>query len=90
MWQLAAAFAAQLAFFLYNLWCTVRQERNCHLLLCLNIMGIFLAINYDLWLYSMDSFDTLKLSYLYMTLESIIPGAIGIAGCLLISRRQKR
>ena len=89
-WQLAAAFAAQLAFFLYNLWCTVRQERNCHLLLCLNITGIFLAINYDLWLYFMASFDTLKLSYLYMTLESIIPGAIGITGCLLISRRQKR
>lgn len=88
--QLAVAFTAQIAFFLYNLWCVLKGDRRCRWLLCLNIMGIFLTINYDLLMYRMDNYDILKLAYLYSTLESVVPGILGITASLLISRRQEK
>ncbi len=88
--QMAVLFTAQIAFFLYNLGCLIKQKRNCRWLLCLNITGIFLTVNYDLWLYYMDSFETLKRAIIRNTLESVIPGVLGIAVCLVISGVQRR
>lgn len=85
-WQMIAAFVAQIAFFLYNLWCIIKQDKNCNWLLCLNMTGIFLTINYDLWMKTMDSFETLMKSILINTLEIAVPGLIGVAASFLISR----
>lgn len=87
--QLAVLFTAQIAFFLYNLGCIIKQKRNCRWLLCLNITGIFLTVNYDLWLYYMDSYETLKQAIMRITLESVIPGVLGIIVSLALTRRQK-
>lgn len=87
--QMAVLFTAQIAFFLYNLGCIIKQKRNCRWLLCLNITGIFLTINYDLWMYYMDSYETLRLAINRITLESLIPGVLGIIVSLALTRRQK-
>lgn len=87
--QMAVLFTAQIAFFLYNLGCIIKQKQNCSWLLCLNITGIFLMVNYDLWLYYMDSYETLRLAINRITLESVIPGVLGIIVSLALARRQK-
>lgn len=84
--QIMAAFAAQIAFFLYNLWCIIKRDKNCNWLLCLNMTGIFLTINYDLWMKSMDSFETMRKSIFTDTLEIAIPGLIGVGASFLVSR----
>lgn len=88
-WQLAAAFFAQIAFFIYNLWCIFRHDQNCSWLLCLNVSGIFLAMNYDLGLYCMDTWETLMPAYRDNTLTAAVPGVLGIIASLLISRKRK-
>ena len=53
--------------------------------------GIFLTINYDLWMKGMDSVETMWHSIFTDTLEIAIPGLIGVAASFLISRHvQKR
>ncbi len=89
--QIIAAFVAQILFFIYNLWCVIRRDKNCSWLLCLNMTGIFLTINYDLWMKGMDSVETMWHSIFTDTLEIAIPGLIGVAASFLISRHvQKR
>ncbi len=88
--QTAVVFIAQIGFFLYNLGCIIKQKQNCRWLLCLNIMGVFLAVNYDLHLYYMDSFETLKRAYLYATLEAVVPGVLGAGVSMAIAGAQKR
>lgn len=87
--QMAVLFTAQVAFFLYNLGCIIKKKQNCRWLLCLNITGIFLTVNYDLWLYYMDSFETLKRAIVRNTLESVIPGVLGIIVSLALARVRK-
>ena len=87
--QMDVLFTAQVAFFLYNLGCIIKKKQNCRWLLCLNITGIFLTVNYDLWLYYMDSFETLKRAIVRNTLESVIPGVLGIIVSLALARVRK-
>lgn len=89
-WQLGISFFAQIAFFIYNLWCIFRHRQNCGWLLCLNIMGIFLTINYDLSLYKMDSWETLLPAFRIDTLAAVIPGGLGVIVSLLLFRKNKR
>ena len=54
--------------------------------------GIFLLLNYDVWLKYMDNFDTLQASLLRSTFVLIGIGAAGILVCLLLAcgiRRKK-
>ncbi len=84
--QLTIAFVAQLAFFGCNLWAIIRQERNCGWLLNVNITGIFLMINYDIWLKHMDSLETLRAAILKDTLEPFAVCILGIAASLILTR----
>lgn len=88
--QLIVAFAVQIAFFVYNLFCIIRQDKNCSWLLCLNMTGIFLILRYDLWMKYMDDFETLFRSMIRETLEVVIIGLLGIAISLLITKKMKK
>ena len=90
--QLIAAYFVQTALLFYNFFCIMHWNRNCHWLLCLNLTGIFLLLNYDVWLKYMDNFDTLQASLLRSTFVLIGIGAAGILVCLLLAcgiRRKK-
>lgn len=84
--QLIAAFIAQLVFFGCNLWAILKQERNCGWLLNLNMTGIFLMINYDLWMKYMDSPETLLAAICKLTFEPLAAGALGIAASLILMK----
>lgn len=84
--QLIIAFGAQLVFFGCNLWAIIRQDKNCGWLLNLNMAGIFLMINYDIWMKHMDSFDTLKAAILRNTFEPFAAGLLGIAASLILTK----
>lgn len=84
--QLIVAFVAQLAFFGCNLWAVIRQEKNCSWLLNLNMTGIFLFINYDMWMKTMDSIDTLRASIIRYTFEPLAAGILGIAAGIILSK----
>ncbi len=84
--QLILAFVAQVVFFGCNLWAILRQDKNCGWLLTLNMTGIFLMINYDIWMKHMDSFETLKAAILKDTLEPLAAGILGIAASLILTR----
>lgn len=84
--QIKAAFLLQLAFFIYNLWCIIKRDKNCNWLLCLNIMGIFLVLNYDLWMRHMTEFYTMQRTIIIDTLEIVIPGIVGTIASLLVTR----
>ena len=88
--QLIAAFIAQLAFFGCNLWAIIRQEKNCSWLLNLNMTGIFLMINYDLWLKYMDSPETLLAAICKLTFEPLAAGILGIAVSLILTRASRK
>lgn len=88
--QLIAAFIAQLAFFGCNLWAIIRQEKNCSWLLNLNMTGIFLMINYDLWLKYMDSPETLLAAVCKLTFEPLAAGILGIAVSLILTRASRK
>lgn len=90
--QLIAAYFVQTALLFYNFFCIMHWNRNCHWLLCLNLTGVFLLLNYDVWLKYMDNFDTLQASLLRSTFVLIGIGAAGILVCLLLAcgiRRKK-
>lgn len=88
--QLIAAFAAQLLFFGCNLWAILRQDKNCGWLLNLNMTGIFLMINYDLWLKYMDSPETLLRAILKISFEPLAVGILGIAASLILARALRK
>ena len=88
--QLIAAFAVQIAFFVYNLFCIIRQDKNCSWLLCLNMTGIFLILRYDLWMKYMSNFRTLFREMIHDTLEVVIIGMLGIAASLLLTKVMKK
>lgn len=88
--QLTIAFVAQLAFFGCNLWAIIRQDRNCGWLLNLNITGIFLMINYDIWLKQMDSFETLRAAILRDTLEPFAVCILGMAASLILTKTLRK
>lgn len=77
--QLIGGFIAQIAFFAYYLWCILRQGKNCHWLLCLDLTGMFLIVDYDIWMKCMDSYDTLKAALARSTLETALIGLLGTA-----------
>lgn len=83
--QLIAVFALQLAFLLYNLFCILRQDRRCNWLLCLNMMGMNLTLEYDIFLKLMDSKETLVKAVSLATSQTVIIGVLGIAACILIA-----
>ena len=84
--QLIAAFAAQLVFFGCNLWAVIKQDKNCGWLLNLNMTGIFLMINYDLWMKRMDSIETLLPAIFKSTFAPLAAGVMGIAASLVLAR----
>ncbi|MCI9338543.1 MAG: zf-HC2 domain-containing protein [Lachnospiraceae bacterium] len=84
--QLIAIFGAQLILFGYNLWAVIRQGKNCGWLLSLNITVIFLVYNYDIWMKTMDSFETLLASFLKCSFEVFAAGIVGVFANLLVSR----
>lgn len=84
--QLIAAFIAQLVFFGYNLWAIIKQDKNCGWLLNLNMTGIFLMINYDMWLKLMASRETLLRAILKISFEPLAAGILGIAASLILAR----
>lgn len=88
--QLMAAFAVQLIFFVYNLFCIIRQDKNCSWLLFLNMTGIFLILRYDLWMKYMSDFQTLFRQMVRDTLEVVIIGILGITASLLITKVMKK
>ncbi len=88
--QLIAAFAVQIAFFVYYLYCIIRQDKNCSWLLCLNMTGIFLILRYDLWMKYMSDFQTLFRQMIRDTLEVVIIGMLGIAASLLLTKVMKK
>lgn len=84
--QLIAIFIAQLAFFACNLWCIIKQDKNCGWLLNLNMTGIFLMINYDIWMKSMDGYETLVRAITRDTLGIAVIGVLGIAASLILTK----
>lgn len=84
--QLIMVFGAQLVFFGCNLWAILRQDKNCGWLLNLNMTGIFLMLNYDMWLKSMENFETWKAAVLRITFEPLAVGILGIAASFILTR----
>ena len=87
--QLIAVFLLQLAFLLYNSFCILRRDKGCNWLLCLNMMGMFLALEYDLFLKMMDSRETVLHAVTLATYQTIGLGALGIAASFLITTLRK-
>lgn len=83
--QLIAAFIAQLVFFGCNLWAIIKQDKSCGWLLNLNMTGIFLLINYDIWMKCMDSPQTLLRAILKNSFEPLAAGILGIAASLILA-----
>ena len=88
--QLIAAFIAQLVFFGCNLWAIIKQDKNCGWLLNLNMTGIFLMINYDMWLKYMASPQTLLRAILKISFEPLAAGVLGIAASLILARALRK
>lgn len=84
--QLIIAFVAQLVLFGCNLWAIIKQDKNCAWLLNLNMTGIFLMINYDMWMKSMDSFETLKAAIYRNSFDPLVAGILGIAASLILTK----
>ncbi len=84
--QLIIAFVAQLVFFGCNLWAIIKQDKNCGWLLNLNMTGIFLMINYDMWMKCMDSFETLKAAMFRNSFEPLVAGILGIVASLILTK----
>ncbi len=89
-WQLIAAFIAQLVFFGCNLWAIIKQDKSCGWLLNLNMTGIFLLINYDIWMKCMDSPQTLLRAILKNSFEPLAAGILGIAASLILARALRK
>lgn len=88
--QLIAAFIAQLVFFGCNLWAIIKQDKSCGWLLNLNMTGIFLLINYDIWMKCMDSPQTLLRAILKNSFEPLAAGILGIAASLILARALRK
>lgn len=87
--QLIAVFLLQLAFLLYNSFCILKRDKSCNWLLCLNMMGMFLTLEYDLFLKGMDSRETLLHAVTIATYQTVGVGALGIAASFLITTLRK-
>lgn len=85
-WQIMAVFAAQILFFLYHLIGMLKKDKNSSWLLCLDMMGVFLAMGEDWLLGNMNTFEGFAAGFTQMTFVTAVIGCIGIAASIIITK----
>lgn len=90
MSQSILSFVIQLALFLYHFICIVQQDKNCSWLLCLDMTGIFLALEYAQLFGSMDTFDGFLSTFIRITFATAVTGTLGIAASFLLIKDVKK
>lgn len=88
---LTAGFLLQMAFILYHGVVMLRKEKNCSVLLCLDIMGGFLMLGYDDLLKGMETYAGFFRSFARTSLGTAGIGVLAAAAgvCFARVRRKK-
>lgn len=58
--QFGICFIVQIAIFFYYVRCAAKQDKNCGWMFCINMMGVFLILDYEVWLFMMSDMETMK------------------------------
>lgn len=88
--QIILGFVMCMVFLLYVLFRILKYGKEGNWLLCLLVTDSFLLFQYALFLRAMDSPYTIILSLIYITVETLFIGALGIVCSMLVANYFKK
>ena len=88
--QISIGFVICMLFLLYALFCILKYHKKYNWLLCLLVMDSFILFQYDLWLKTLDSPQTIILALIDTTVQTVCIGALGIVCSMLMSHYFKK